>query len=72
MTEPCTIEQLEAACLTLRAEAIAVGRTIEAYKIEGKTMRVIRGLETAHRAAWLRYYAVDNRLHEALHDRRAS
>jgi hypothetical protein len=35
-------------------------------------MRVIRGLEHAHRAAWLRYYAVDSRLHEALHDRRAS
>ena len=60
MTE---IEILMSAATKLRAEAIAVGRTLEARKVEGAKMREIRGLETAHRAAWLRYYAVDCQLH---------
>ena len=61
--EPSDIETLTAACATLRAEAIAVGQTVELAKFEGKTIRIIRGLEIAHRAAWGRYYSVDCRLH---------
>jgi hypothetical protein len=57
------IESLAAACTTLRAQAIAIGRHVEAAKIEGKTFRILHGLEIAHRAAWQRYYAVDCRLH---------
>jgi len=59
MTE---VETLMTACTKLRAEAIAVGRMLEARKIEGAKIREIRGLEIAHKTAWGRYYAVDCRL----------
>jgi hypothetical protein len=57
------IEILKAHCASLRAHAIALGQDVECAKIEGKTIRIIRWLETAHRSAWQRYYAVDCRLH---------
>lgn len=62
MTEPNTIEQLTASCATLRAEALAVGRTLEARKVEGAKQREIVGLIHAHRAAWTRFYSVETRL----------
>jgi hypothetical protein len=60
MTE---VETLMSAYAKLRAEAIAVGRTLEARRAEGAKMRELAGLEIAHKAAWGRYYAVDCRLH---------
>jgi hypothetical protein len=54
---------LEARCAILRAQAISVGKELESSKVEGKTLRIIRGLEIAHRAAWLRFYEADNALH---------
>ena len=65
MIEPCTIEQLEESRAKLRIEAIAVGRTLEARKADGSKMLTLRGLETAHRMAWSRFYAVDARLRRA-------
>ena len=57
------IEILIAACVTLRAEAVAVGRTLETRRVEGAKMRELASLETTHRAAWSRFYTVDCRLH---------
>jgi hypothetical protein len=71
MTEPCTAEQLQASCATLRALAIAAGRRLELARVEGAKMRQIWVLENESRAAWLRFYSVSNRadsarLHEAI------
>lgn len=48
---------------TLRALAITAGQRVEAAKVDGIKMRILRGLETEHRVAWGHYYAVDCRLH---------
>jgi len=69
MIEPCTIKQLETAAATLRSLAVAAGWRLELARVNGAKMRQIWPLETEHRTAWTRYYAVDSRLHEALYAR---